>query len=68
LQRALWRCGEHLREPQPRDLKLATLCQHYGVPLHAAAAHDALADAEATAALYRQMLNPVSRVRLARAG
>ncbi len=68
LQRALWRCNERPNEPQPRNLKLATLCQHFGVPLHAAAAHDALADAEATAALYRKMLSPVSRVRLARAG
>ncbi len=51
LQRAMWYFHEHQDEPFPRDFKLATLCQYFGVPFHAASAHEALADVSATVAL-----------------
>lgn len=51
LQRAMWYFQEHLGEPPPSDFKLATLCQYFGVPFHAAAAHEALADVSATVGL-----------------
>jgi DNA polymerase III epsilon subunit-like protein len=51
LQRALWYFHEHQDDPLPRDFKLATLCQYFGVAFHAAAAHEALADVSATLAL-----------------
>jgi DNA polymerase III epsilon subunit-like protein len=51
LQRALWYFHEHLDEPLPADFKLATLCHYFGVPFHAADAHEALADVSATVAL-----------------
>jgi DNA polymerase III epsilon subunit-like protein len=55
LQRAMWYFQEHREETPPDDFKLATLCHHFGVPFHAASAHDALADVSATLALYRAM-------------
>lgn len=55
MQRALWMVRETPDALQPRNFKLATLCAHFGVPLHAAAAHEALADAKATAALYHRI-------------
>ena len=51
LQRASWYFNEHPDEPLPADFKLATLCQYFGVALHAASAHEALADVSATLAL-----------------
>jgi DNA polymerase III epsilon subunit-like protein len=51
LQRAMWYFHEHQDEPLPADFKLATLCQYFGVILHAASAHEALADVSATVAL-----------------
>src|SRR5207237_10194640 len=51
LQRAMWYFHEHQDEPLPADFKLATLCQYFGVTLHAASAHEALADVSATVAL-----------------
>ena len=39
----------------PPNFQLATLCQHYGVPYHAASAHDALGDVTATLQLYHAM-------------
>ena len=68
MQRAMWHSRERPDEPRPRNFKLATLCEHFGVPLHAAAAHEALADAEATAALYRRLQAPPPIARLARVG
>jgi DNA polymerase III epsilon subunit-like protein len=55
MQRAIWYFQEHANERPPRDFKLSTLCQYFGVPLHAASAHEALADVSATLALYRAM-------------
>jgi DNA polymerase III epsilon subunit-like protein len=55
LQRALWYFHEH-KEPLPPDFKLATLCQYFGVTLHAAQAHEALADVSATVGLYRALV------------
>jgi DNA polymerase III subunit epsilon len=55
LQRSLWFYQEHRDEPLPKDFKLATLCQYFGVPFHAASAHDALADVSATVRLCQAM-------------
>lgn len=55
MQRSLWHFSERPVSQQPRDYKLATLCQHFGVPFHAAAAHEALADVTATLELYRRL-------------
>jgi DNA polymerase III epsilon subunit-like protein len=55
LQRAIWYFTENPHELPPKDYKLATLCQHFRVPLHAAAAHEALADVSATVGLYRAL-------------
>ena len=55
LQRAMWYFTEQPHLMRPRDFKLATLCQHFGVAFHAASAHDALADVSATVQLYRAM-------------
>jgi DNA polymerase III epsilon subunit-like protein len=53
----MWLFHEHPNEPRPIDFKLATLCHHFGVPFHAASAHDALGDVTVTVALYRAMAN-----------
>lgn len=54
LQLALWRT--HLAQSQsPPNFQLATLCEHYGVPFHAAKAHDAFGDAIATVQLFRAL-------------
>lgn len=55
MQRSIWYFAESPHLPPPRDFKLATLCQYFGVPFHAAAAHEALADASATLGLYRKL-------------
>ena len=55
VQRAIWRLAEHPDLPPPRDFKLATLCQHFGVPFPAARAHEALDDAAATVSLYQAL-------------
>jgi len=49
-QRAMWFFDE-TGAKKPENLKLATLCRYFGVPL--AGAHEALADVRATAALAR---------------
>lgn len=69
LQRAMWFFQEDLAEPPPPDFKLATLCRHFDIPLHAASAHEAMADVSATVALYGR-LHPSSllAVRVRRAG
>lgn len=54
VQRAMWHTAE--TGCSPKDFKLATLCQYFGVPFHAASAHDALADVIATVALYRSIV------------
>ena len=55
MQRAMWFFAERPGIRPPMDMKLATLCEYFGVPFHAAAAHEALADATATVALYRAL-------------
>ena len=63
LQRALWYFQEHSDETRPTDFKLATLCNHFGVPFHAANAHDALGDVTATVDLYRAISKRSARRR-----
>jgi DNA polymerase III epsilon subunit-like protein len=55
LQRAMWFIAEHPYLTPPSNFKLATLCEYFGVPFHAARAHEALADVSATIGLYRAM-------------
>jgi exodeoxyribonuclease-1 len=57
LQRAMWLVAEcSTRHPPPRDFKLATLCRYFGVPFHAADAHEALSDVSATLRLYQAIV------------
>jgi DNA polymerase III epsilon subunit-like protein len=53
MQRAIWFFSERSDETGPRDFKLPTLCQFFGVSFQAADAHDALGDVSATLCLYR---------------
>jgi DNA polymerase III epsilon subunit-like protein len=53
LQRALWYFSERPPRTPPANFKLATLCQYFDVPFHAASAHEALADVAATIRLYQ---------------
>jgi DNA polymerase III alpha subunit (gram-positive type) len=55
MQRAMWFFDEAPGAPRAKDLKLATICQHFRVPFHAADVHEALADVSATLALYRAL-------------
>jgi DNA polymerase III epsilon subunit-like protein len=52
LQMSLWHFALSGAEP-PANYQLATLCAHFGVPFHAAAAHEALGDVIATVQLYQ---------------
>jgi DNA polymerase III epsilon subunit-like protein len=52
LQLAMWHFTATTKPP-PANFKLATLCDYFGVPFHAAAAHEALADVSATVRLFR---------------
>jgi len=54
LQLALWQFAISGEKP-PANFQLATLCAHFGVPFHAAKAHDALGDVTATVQLYRAL-------------
>lgn len=56
LQRALWYFAERPELERPKDFKLATLCDYFGVSFHAAAAHEALADVAATLGLYAALI------------
>ena len=53
LQRAQWYFSEHSNLKPPSNFKLATLCEHFRVPFHAASAHEALGDVTATFMLYK---------------
>ena len=53
LQRAQWYFSEHSNLKPPSNFKLATLCEHFRVPFHAASAHEALGDVTATFKLYK---------------
>jgi DNA polymerase III epsilon subunit-like protein len=55
MQRAMWWFSEHPDLVPPKDYKLATLCHYFGVPFHAASAHEALADVSATVQLYKAL-------------
>lgn len=54
LQLALWHSVLSGRPP-PANHQLSTLCAHFGIPFHAANAHEALADVSATVQLYRAL-------------
>ena len=54
LQLALWHFALTQAKP-PANHQLATLCAHFGIPFHAAAAHEALADVIATVQLFRAL-------------
>lgn len=60
LQLALWHAAM-IAEPPPANYQLATLCAHFGVPFHAAKAHNALGDVTATVQLYRALATRVMR-------
>lgn len=71
LQLALWHFAM-TGEPPPANYKLATVCAHFGVPFHAAKAHDALGDVTATVQLYQilatrnlRSLGPLQKTRRA---
>lgn len=55
LQRARWYFAERPELPTPTSFRLATLCQYFEIPFHAADAHHALGDARAMLALYRRL-------------
>ncbi len=63
VQRSLAYFAEHPELRRPNNLKLATLCDYFGIPLHAAAAHEALADVTATLALYHALVQNERRTR-----
>ncbi|BBO34280.1 exonuclease domain-containing protein [Lacipirellula parvula] len=52
LQMSLWHCAL-ANADSPTNYRLATLCQFFGIPFHAAEAHEALADALATVQLFQ---------------
>jgi DNA polymerase III epsilon subunit-like protein len=58
LQRAMWHFHDH-PEHSPRDFKLGTLCEHFGIQLDNA--HDALADVRATVALCRHLTQGITQ-------
>jgi DNA polymerase III epsilon subunit-like protein len=65
VQRAVWLFHEDKKLTPPRDFKLGTLCEYFGVPLRTEDAHDALNDARATVGLYREMVRFQSTPRIA---
>ena len=54
-QRAHWFFFEHQSLEPPKNFRLKTLSDYFGVSLSDAEAHDALADVRATLELYREM-------------
>jgi DNA polymerase III epsilon subunit-like protein len=54
MQLAMWQFlgGE---AQAPSNYQLATLCKHFGLPFHAASAHEALGDVAATVQLFQQL-------------
>lgn len=65
VQRAVWLFHEDKSLTPPRDFKLGTLCEYFGVPLRPEDAHDALNDVRATVGLYREMIGLQPRPRAA---
>lgn len=66
MQLAMWRADATGEAPD--NFQLATLCRHYGVPFHAASAHDALGDVSATVQLYRAIATIDERASVGIAG
>jgi len=66
LQRAQWYFTEHPKETAPSSLKLATLCEYFRVPFHAANAHEALGDVTATLLLYRALMQADAQLKTQR--
>jgi DNA polymerase III epsilon subunit-like protein len=62
MQLAMWHFVLNRARP-PTNFQLATLCQQFGVPFHAAAAHDALGDVIATAQLFRAIVRSTPLLR-----
>ncbi len=56
-QRALWLFDEDKALTPPKDYKLQTLCEFFGVKLRPEHAHDAFNDVRATVELYRAIKN-----------
>lgn len=56
LQRAQWLFAENPNCRPPANFKLATLCEYFRVPFHAANAHEALGDVTATFMLYKAIV------------
>jgi DNA polymerase III epsilon subunit-like protein len=54
MQLAMWQLATSGATP-PANFQLATLCEHFGVSFHAAAAHEALADVTATVRLFQAL-------------
>jgi DNA polymerase III epsilon subunit-like protein len=64
MQLAMWNCLG-LGDEGPRSFKLQDLCEYFGVPFHAAKAHDALGDVTATVELFRAMSKSAAQEELA---
>lgn len=62
IQRAEWYFVE-IAQQRPASMTLLSLCQHFDVDFSEADAHEALADARATLALYRALSNSLPRSR-----
>jgi len=54
MQLCAWHCLG-LEDKGPKSLKLQNLCEYFGVPFHAAKAHDAMGDVLATAERFRSL-------------
>jgi DNA polymerase III epsilon subunit-like protein len=55
LQRAMFYFDEHPTEGKPKDLKLTTLCEYFGIDVDGSA-HEALTDARLCVALHRRLV------------
>lgn len=66
MQLAMWHFVSGDGSPPP-NYQLATLCDHFGVRFHAAAAHDALGDATATVQLFKAIARSIHDVSAAAA-
>ncbi len=55
MQLAMWQLMENISSG-PKSFQLASLCEHFGVPFHAASAHEALGDATATVRLFQALV------------
>ena len=55
MQLAMWQFINNVSS-FPKNFQLASLCEHFGVPFHAAAAHEALGDTTATVRLFQAIV------------